>query len=148
MCHKTLFLSISAPPSLPQQNRTAPPSQTKPSLHLPLCLIGASKLLNTKRLKSSASRPPLLSIKFSHSDQRRRQVAGIVAEHARTMAENDVAIPSLLVPPWAWCPHVICLLRDNDNGYTLFQYWIFFFNNFIQVIYMQIWCRVLQYLWP
>ena len=94
MCHKTLFLSISAPPSLPQQNRTAPPSQTKPSLHLPLCLIGASKLLNTKRLKSSASRPPLLAIKFSQSDQRCRQVTGIVAELARTMAENGVAIPS------------------------------------------------------
>ena len=94
MCHKTLFLSISAPPSLPQQNRTAPPSQTKPSLHLPLCLIGANKLLNTKRLKSSASRPPLLAIKFSHSNQRCRQVAGIVAELARTMAKNGVAIPS------------------------------------------------------
>ena len=71
--------ALSAPPSLPHR---------------------ANKLLNTKRDGEKPRpqilclTPSLLAIKFSHSDQRRRQLAGVVAEPARTMAENGVAIPS------------------------------------------------------
>ncbi|KAK7826595.1 hypothetical protein CFP56_032067 [Quercus suber] len=78
----------------------ASPSQTKPSLRLPLCLIGANKLLNTKRDGKKTwpqilcLTPSLLAIKFSLSNQRCRQLAGIIAEPAGTMAENGVAIPS------------------------------------------------------
>ena len=94
-----LCASLSTSPSLPQQYRTAPPSQTKPSLRLPLCLISANKLLNTKRDGEKpwpqilCLTPSLLAIKFSLSYQRCRQLAGIIAEPAGTMAENGVAIP-------------------------------------------------------
>ena len=63
-------------------------------------IISANKLLNTKRDGEKPRpqilclTPSLLAIKFSHSDQRRRQLAGVVAEPARTMAKNGVAIPS------------------------------------------------------
>ena len=91
-----------------------------PSLRLPLCLSSTVRRLHLRPSPLCASlfassvlscdnekpkpqilclTPSLLAIKFSHSDQRRRQLAGIVAELAGTMAENGVAIPSLLVPP-------------------------------------------------
>uniref|UniRef100_A0A7N2MY89 Uncharacterized protein n=1 Tax=Quercus lobata TaxID=97700 RepID=A0A7N2MY89_QUELO len=73
-------------------------------LHLrpsPLCASLFASLVLTNSCDDEKPRPQilcltpfLLAIKFSHSDQRRRQLAGIVAELAGTMAENGVAIPS------------------------------------------------------
>ena len=68
MCHKTLFLSISAPPSLPQQYRTA--------LHL-LCLFG----LTFKPKKSTSScrlMPPHL---LSESLQKLMEPAGTMIRY-------------------------------------------------------------------
>ena len=77
--------------SISYQALSAPP---------PSSIISANKLLNTKRDGEKPRpqilclTPSLLAIKFSHSNQRRRQLAGVVAEPARTMAKNGVAIPS------------------------------------------------------
>ena len=133
-----------------------PPLLTMDGRCLPPCLIGANKLLNTKRDSEKPQpqilclMPSLLAIKFSHFDQCHRQLVGIVVEavepwlrtvlqshlcqccreHGISMSSASLSVTSTVT----LCFSIeICFL---------------FFFFLIQVIHMQIWCRVLQYIWP